>query len=110
MKSPPPHPPAPQSQEISDFSITQSPCQLPFYSWKPRVNGMCVEGGKGRGIYTGANSTVSKPHPSQPSKVTGVINYWNELRGLDVRSDIWLFSLGVSTLPPPPPPLKPVPP
>lgn len=48
--------PPPQSQEISDFSITQSPCQLLFYSCKPRVNGMCVEGGKGRGIYTGVNS------------------------------------------------------
>lgn len=28
------------------------------------------------------------------------MKYWNELRGLDVRSSIWLFSLGVSTLPP----------
>lgn len=55
----PPSPlPPPQSQEISDFSITQSPCQLLIYSWKPRVNGMCVEGGEGRGgaLIKGVNS------------------------------------------------------
>ena len=49
-------PPPPQSQEISDFAITQSPCQLLFYSWKPRVNGVGVEGGEGSGTYAGVNS------------------------------------------------------
>ena len=55
MPPSPPRPP-PQSQEIGDFSITQSPFQLLIYSWKPRVNGICVEGGEGRGTYTGVSS------------------------------------------------------
>lgn len=52
-------PPPPQSQEISDFSITQSPCQLLIYSWKPRVDGMCVEGGEGRDTYKGCKQLVN---------------------------------------------------